>query len=89
MLLVAESDYTYEVSALDTGKTILLNESGTVQDGLRNIDKYQKAERVWQELLDSYAAMLSGDTRLVGRENGQRSSDCIRRCGAACKPHLP
>lgn len=68
MLLVAESDFTYEVSALPTGRTILLNESGTVQGELRNIDKYQKAERVWQELLDSYAAMLSGDTQLLRRE---------------------
>lgn len=83
MLLVAESDYTYEVSALDTGKTILLNESGTVQDGLRNIDKYQKAERVWQELLDSYATMLSGDTRLVGREKRAKIIGLyspVRRC---------
>lgn len=59
VLLVAESDYTYEISALDTGKTILLNESGRIQGEVRNIDKYQKAERVWQELLDSYAATLS------------------------------
>ena len=59
VLLVSESDYTYEVASLETGKTLLLNESGTVKDeNLRNIDKYQKAERVWQELFESYASML-------------------------------
>lgn len=66
LLLVAESDFTYEVAGLETGKTLLLNESGTVRgENIRNIDKYQKAERVWQELLDSYAATLSGDDRKV------------------------
>lgn len=83
VLLVAESDFTYEVSSLKTGRTILLNESGTVQGELRNIDKYQKAERVWQELLDSYAAMLSGDTRLLGREKKAELIGLyspIRRC---------
>lgn len=71
VLLVAESDFTYEISALDTGKTILLNESGLVQGEVRNIDKYQKAERVWQELLESYAAVASGEGRQLG--NGKRA----------------
>lgn len=66
VLLVAESDFTYEVSKMDTGKTLLLNESGTVQGEVRNIDKYQKAETVWQELLDSYASMISGEEKQLG-----------------------
>ncbi|MED9904436.1 MAG: hypothetical protein UFG06_09650 [Lachnospiraceae bacterium] len=65
VLLVAESDFTYEVAALDTGKTLLLNESGTVKgDNVRNIDKYQQAEMVWQELMESCADMIA--------ENGKR-----------------
>ena len=66
LLLVAESDFTYEVENLKTGKTLLLNESGTVRGrDLRNIDKYQKAENVWQELLESYASMLSDEEKML------------------------
>ncbi len=66
VLLVAESDFTYEVANLGTGKTLLLNESGTVRgDSIRNIDKYQKAERVWQELADSYAEMITEEGKLL------------------------
>ncbi|MGN1148527.1 MAG: hypothetical protein ACI4TB_08895 [Lachnospiraceae bacterium] len=84
LLLVAESDFTYEVAGLETGKTLLLNESGTVRgENIRNIDKYQKAERVWQELLDSYTATLSGDGRKVNC--GERAKiiglySPVRRC---------
>ena len=40
ILLVAESDFTYEISKLDIGKTLLLNESGTVRgENIKNIDK--------------------------------------------------
>ncbi len=64
LLMVAESDFSYEVSQLKTGRTLLLNESGVIRgDNVRNIDKYQKAEFVWQELLDSYADMLTGDEK--------------------------
>ena len=45
VLVVAESDYTYEVAGLPVGKTLLLNESGTIAgENIRNINKYQKAE---------------------------------------------
>ncbi len=66
LLLVAESDYSYEVEHLKTGKTLLLNESGTVRgQNIRNIDKYQKAGNVWQELMESYASMLSDEEKLL------------------------
>lgn len=61
VLLVSESDFTYEVEALDTGNTLLLNESGTVcGEKVRNIDKYQKAEGVFKEILECYADSLAG-----------------------------
>ncbi|HKM34280.1 MAG TPA: hypothetical protein VJY54_06020 [Lachnospiraceae bacterium] len=66
LLLVAESDFSYEVENLRTGKTLLLNESGTVRgQDVRNIDKYQKAENVWQELMESYASMLSDEEKML------------------------
>lgn len=84
LLMVAESDFTYEVSRLDTGRTLLLNESGTVRgENIRNIDKYQKAETVWQELLDCYAAMLTvGEKRLQTKERARIIGlySPIRRC---------
>lgn len=84
ILMVAESDFTYEISELKTGKTLLLNESGTVRDTqIRNIDKYQKAEKIWCELMDSYADMLTGESmQLTVKESafiiGMYSP--IRRC---------
>lgn len=66
LLLVAESDFSYEVENLKTGKTLLLNESGTIRgNNVRNIDKYQKAENVWQELMESYASMLSDNEKML------------------------
>lgn len=84
LLLVSESDFTYEVAGLDTGKTLLLNESGIIRDeNIRNIDKYQKAEMVWRELLDSYTSMLNDDGRQL--KSGERARiiglySPVRRC---------
>lgn len=84
VLLVAESDFTYEVSALDTGSTLLLNESGTVcGEEVWNIDKYQKAETVWKEILEHYAEGLScGEKRLKSREQARIIGlySPVRRC---------
>lgn len=84
LLMVAESDFTYEVSRLDTGQTLLLNESGTVRgENIRNIDKYQKAEVIWQELLDCYASLLTGgEKRLQTKERAKIIGlySPIRRC---------
>ena len=84
LLVVAESDYTYEVAGLETGKTLLLNESGTIQgENIRNIDKYQKAEKVWQELVESYAELVGDDEkRLLGKEAAKIIGlySPVRRC---------
>lgn len=64
ILLVAESDFTYEISKLDIGKTLLLNESGTVRgENIKNIDKYQKAENIWYELMCDYADFTEAEGR--------------------------
>lgn len=84
LLVVAESDYTYEVAGLDTGKTLLLNESGTIRgENIRNINKYQKVEQVWQELVDSYADIAEGKgTKIRSKEKAQIIGlySPIRRC---------
>ena len=84
VLLVAETDFTYEIAELETGKTLLLNESGTVKDTrIRNIDKYQKAENIWRELMDSYADMLTGEKRqLTGKGSAKIIGmySPVRRC---------
>ncbi len=66
MLLVAESDYTYEVSNLPTGKTLLLNESGNLAgDNIHNIDKYQKAENIYREIAGEAAGLMEEKTPLL------------------------
>ncbi len=84
LLVVAESDFTYEVAGLETGKTLLLNESGTLRgENVRNIDKYQKVEKVWQELVDSYAELADEKGRkLTGKEAAKIIGlySPVRRC---------
>lgn len=83
LLLVAESVYFPELP-VETGATVLLNESGLVRwSFLRNVDKYQPAENVLRELLEMYAEreetfyprLGSGQkTRIVGMYSP------VRRC---------
>lgn len=84
MLLVSESDFTYEVEALDTGNTLLLNESGTVcGEKVHNINKYQEAEAVWKEILKYYADSLSGEGKQIkSKERAQIIGlySPVRRC---------
>lgn len=84
MLLVSESDFTYEVEALDTGNTLLLNESGTVcGEKVHNINKYQEAEAVWKEILKYYADSLSGEGKqMKSKERAQIIGlySPVRRC---------
>ena len=84
VLLVAESDFTYEIAGLETGSTLLLNESGTIREaGIRNINKYQKAENIWRELMESYADMLTDEkAQLTGRGKAKLIGlySPIRRC---------
>lgn len=84
VLLVAESDFTYEVSEMKTGKTLLLNESGTVRgENIRNIDKYQKAENIWYELMAGYTDFVMAEEKRLG--TGKRAKliglySPVRRC---------
>lgn len=84
MLLVSESDFTYEVEALDTGNTLLLNESGTVcGEKVHNINKYQEAEAVWKEILKYYADSLSGEGKQMKSKERARIIGLyspVRRC---------
>lgn len=71
MLVVAESAYVKEMDALRPRRMIILNESGVLRwDGIRNINKYQEAERVLKSLLEIYVEIadsvlppLPGDSR--------------------------
>lgn len=55
MLVVSETDYCDEMKRLHTEQIVLLNESGLVKwEKLRNVNKYQQANRVLRELLEIY-----------------------------------
>lgn len=55
ILLVAETAYEESIKELPVRLPILLNESGILREkNLENIDKYQPAEQVWQEMLAHY-----------------------------------
>ena len=50
LLLIAEADYSDKLADLNEDRILVLNESGTIGfEGVRYIDKYQKAELVWQK----------------------------------------
>lgn len=54
VLVVAEKAYTREVNELSVGRKILLNESGLMKwESVINVDKYQKAETVYKEILNA------------------------------------
>ena len=56
VLIVAESTFSPEWKGLKAGCTVLLNESGVVRyPDFKNVDKYQCAENVVRELIESYA----------------------------------
>ncbi|MBQ8823173.1 MAG: hypothetical protein IJZ82_11055 [Lachnospiraceae bacterium] len=51
MLVISESVYQEDVQKLGAGKTVILNETGIVKDQkLNNVNKYQEAEKVIQQL---------------------------------------
>lgn len=55
MLVASENAYCEEMKTLHAGQIVILNESGLVRwDKLRNVNKYQQANRVVRELLESY-----------------------------------
>ncbi len=83
LLLVAESVYVPQLP-VEAGAIVLLNESGLVKwSSLKNVDKYQPAENVLKELLetymekeeDFYPRLSTGQkTRIVGMYSP------VRRC---------
>lgn len=55
ILVVAESSYTEEIKELNSGRVVILNESGMLKWGqLHNVSKYQQAESVLREVLEVY-----------------------------------
>ena len=55
MLVVSEAAYCEEMKALQAEQIIILNESGLLRwDKLRNVNKYQQANRVVREILEIY-----------------------------------
>lgn len=84
ILMISESVYGAFVEKMPVRMTVLLNESGILQERvLVNIDKYQEAEKVWQAVLECYIEQekeylprLSGEsqTQLIGMFSP------VRRC---------
>lgn len=80
MLVISESVYEEEVQKLGAGRTVILNETGIVKEQkLHNVDKYQEAEKVVQQLLElggiAGKALQKGDgARIIGLYSP------IRRC---------
>ncbi|MCM1044767.1 MAG: hypothetical protein NC417_04590 [Candidatus Gastranaerophilales bacterium] len=84
LMVVAESTYQEELEELMPRGMVILNESGTVRwDQIKNIDKYQRAENVLRELLETYMEIVGetlpqlticGQTKFVGMYSP------IRRC---------
>ncbi len=55
MLVIAESTYTEQIKTLQSKRTVILNESGVVKwNDVCNINKYQQADNVLQQLLEIY-----------------------------------
>ena len=88
LLLVAEHIYREELEAIGTGKTVILNESGVLHwDNLTNINKYQSADMVLQELLEVYLEIPAEQAPILpGRAHGGQGTGLIgiyspvRRC---------
>lgn len=55
LLVVSESAYREDMQELRPCRTVVLNESGVIRwEQVRHIDKYQQAENVLRELLETY-----------------------------------
>lgn len=55
MLVVAESAYTYEVSTIPAGQTVLLEENGEVaREDIYRVDKYQEADLIYRQIMACY-----------------------------------
>lgn len=71
ILMVSEPAYTYEVSRLPVGKVFVLGESDEeLSDGVRRLDKYQRAEELYQRIVSYY----------LEREENACSGACAEKC---------
>jgi len=84
LLVIAESVYDEGVKVLQCKKQVLLNESGILrEEGIENINKYQRADEVLKKLLEIYADIA--DVGLPNLTEGYRSKivgvySPVRRC---------
>lgn len=80
MLVVSERIYQEELQKLCAGKTVILNETGTVRwEKVNNVDKYQEAGKVLQQLMELGDVPSPG----LGRETGAKLIGLyspVRRC---------
>lgn len=84
ILVIAEAAYGEYVKELQVKLPILLNESGVVTlKKMINIDKYQAAEKVWQDILLNYMEHNGEVFSKVGRMGGSKFIGMyspVRRC---------
>lgn len=88
LLLVAEHTYREELEGVGAGKTVVLNESGVLHwDKFTNINKYQAADMVLQELLEVYLEIPAEQVPVLSaRTAGEQKTGLIgvyspvRRC---------
>ncbi len=84
ILLISESVYGSYVEKLPVRLTVLLNESGILQEkALVNIDKYQEAEKVRQAVLECYMELEKDFYPRLGGENRTQLIGMfspVRRC---------
>ena len=60
MLVVAENAYCEDLKGLQPARVVILNESGMVRwEDVRNVNKYQQAEAVFKELLETYTEVVA------------------------------
>ncbi len=73
MLVVAENAYTGEIRELTVKKSVLLNESGVVRwEQIRNVNKYQEAERVYKEILSEYVETAQEQFPRLAADHGTK-----------------
>lgn len=84
LLVIAENAYTEKVQALSQIPTVLLNESGILRwENVRNVSKYQQAEKVFREILQEYAEITEITLPRLSAGSGTRFIGMyspVRRC---------
>lgn len=84
MLVASETAYCEEMKALHPRQVVILNESGLVRwDKVRNINKYQQANRVLRELLEIYMEIAEVQLPRLQKDCGTKFIGMyspVRRC---------